>query len=570
LNEAHVRDVMRVLCRIPIHRGQQVLYHLLLHAGGGWVASDTIRNALGYQSAQHRGMMSSLAGRINTTPRECEQHHRPGNDFVMETHWTGEQQRYRARPELIEAIQRLSAVKARAEMPLAKILETGDPVSASLPATVVATPPLAPLPTPKKQLASPFGHVLQVLSDQGLHYSSELIANLLLALQTKQFVILTGISGTGKTRIAQAIAHKYRVTGRVTEVDELGDYATRTVAHEAVLDNYQVVAVRPDWTDSRGLLGYHNPITETYRTTPFLRLLLRAHEEVLAAAVEHRAPAPFFCVLDEMNLARVEHYFADFLSVLESGERMWLHDIDALELGADEESGAIPKSIRVPPNLFFIGTVNVDESTYMFSPKVLDRAFTIELNEVHLATFGGAPEWSNELNLSRWNGELPTNGRRPATKDWVEFAQLAGGAVREQLVSLHTILATYNRHFGYRVANEIARFVNLATEQAEDAEQAAWTALDLAILQKVLVKLSGTEQELGPTLDELQQFALNALHPTVAQRRDTERWAFDSPRRTLTFDGDNQALEPDYPRSALKLWRMRRRLRERGFASWVE
>lgn len=106
-----------------------------------------------------------------------------------------------------------------------------------------------------------------------------------------------------------------------------------------------VVAVRPDWTDHRGLLGALNPLTRQYLATPFLRLMLRAAEETALATKENRKPSPFFLILDEMNLARVEHYFADFLSAFESGAPLHLHDSIEVEEGADldaEEGGAIP------------------------------------------------------------------------------------------------------------------------------------------------------------------------------------------------------------------------------------
>jgi hypothetical protein len=153
---------------------------------------------------------------------------------------------------------------------------------------------------------------------------------------------------------------------------------------EQPLDNLRVIAVQPDWTDNRGLLGYHNPLTEEYVSSRFLDLLVAAQQEADAAEREGRDPHPYFIVLDEMNLARVEQYFADFLSALESGE--------PLDLGhgsQDETPGWIAATRRpVPRNIFFTGTVNIDETTSMFSPKVLDRAFTIEVNQVQLRTFG--------------------------------------------------------------------------------------------------------------------------------------------------------------------------------------
>jgi 5-methylcytosine-specific restriction endonuclease McrBC GTP-binding regulatory subunit McrB len=152
-------------------------------------------------------------------------------------------------------------------------------------------------------------------------------------------------------------------------------------AGTAQLENYCVIAVRPDWTDHRGLLGYYNPLTNQYVAPGLLRLLLRAQSDVEQAKREARAPRPYFVVLDEMNLARVEQYFSDFLSCLESNEEMELHEEARIEEGDTEDSLRVPRRFRIPSNVFFTGTVNVDETTHMFSPKVLDRAFAIELHD---------------------------------------------------------------------------------------------------------------------------------------------------------------------------------------------
>ena len=151
--------------------------------------------------------------------------------------------------------------------------------------------------------------------------------------------------------------------------------------------NYTFLSVRPDWRDSKHLLGYYNPLDKKYYATPLLNLILRAERDYR----ERKNDAlPYFIILDEMNLARVEYYFADLLSVLESGreddgftrEPIRLHNVDEVERDQD-----IPKEIRLPPNIYIIGTVNIDETTYMFSPKVLDRAFVIEFHDVDMDNY---------------------------------------------------------------------------------------------------------------------------------------------------------------------------------------
>lgn len=517
-----------------------------------------------------------------------------------------------------------------------------------------------------------FAALVQALR-QKLWMPDSVVAHYLLALQTKRFVILTGVSGTGKTQLALAVAQQFqprvlrraqestpddatrvRVSkymlkfrrivvpadfaadlklggqgGNVTvpvDVEYPGGTATVTVHREVrteansvhylyfkrelggwflkalqlgdvfflehlepgaggrdrirlrlpgppprkaveeavVVKNYEVIPVRPDWTDGRGLLGFHNAISGRYTATPFLRLLLRAAEEERLANEEKRTPVPFFAILDEMNLARVEHYFAEFLSALESGEPIALHDgeDDSEAEGEEDAELTIPEEIRVPSNLFFTGTVNVDETTHMFSPKVLDRAFVIEFNDVDLESYGKAePEEAeaegSDLALAHWSSLSPP---RPITMaDWDRMAALAAGEVRGKLLELNKLLATENRQFGYRVANEMARFLCLAAEQCAAPEDAVEQALDLAVLSKVLPKLHGTQQELEGILERLFAFATGS----GAGPKD---WTLEDGvlQRTETND------EPWLPRSSLKLWRMLGRVRSQGFTSFIE
>ncbi len=357
-----------------------------------------------------------------------------------------------------------------------------------------------------------------------------------------------------------------------------------------MLDNLLVTAVRPDWTDNRGLLGYYNPLTADYAATPFLRLLLRAHEEEQAARSAGRPPRPFFVLLDEMNLARVEHYFSDFLSALESEEPLELHDDERIAQGEGGEATPVPRRLPIPGNLFFTGTVNVDETTYMFSPKVLDRAFTIEFNRVDLRAFGaatgdgsdGAGEGgvaggtiatpASPLELGRFPGTLVYE-RPPQMTDWDAFGALAGGEPLRMVVALHELLAEDGRHFGYRVANEIARFVVLAGEQAGDDPDTLRAALDLAILQKVLPKFHGTQQQLEAALAALFDFAVHGRRRDRPDTADSIASSWRAGRDGLVSTipaSDGPAPSPVLPRTAAKLWGMLKRLRQQGFASFIE
>jgi len=422
-------------------------------------------------------------------------------------------------------------------------------------ANVTTTPTADPIP------AAPSPR----LQFDGLRFSDETIANYILALQCKRFVILSGISGTGKTQLALAVARHFQPSNGAPPEKQDG----------AELRHGRIIAVRPDWTDNRGLLGFFNPILDEYSSTEFLDLLLAAREDEKLALVESRAPAPYFVILDEMNLARVEHYFSDFLSAMESGEPIELHGNLALEERDPEAGRAIPRRITVPSNLFFTGTVNVDETTYMFSPKVLDRAFTLEFNEVDLKGFGSRPmERTPEPNDALRLREIPESlqlASKPGSEHWDHLGELVSGELRRTVIALHTMLEDHGRHFGYRVVNEISRFVSLAHEQAEGGDEMLWAALDLAVLQKVLPKFHGTQQELEEVLRAVFAFSINANAADAPQEVDeiAAGWVVRGGRLVSARPGE-QMPEPRLPRTAIKVRRMLDRLRRQGFTSFIE
>ena len=180
-------------------------------------------------------------------------------------------------------------------------------------------------------------------NNSGLIYSEQLITRFVASLFTKPFVLLTGLSGSGKTRLAQAFV-------------------------EWICQNksqYCIIPVGADWTNREPLLGYPNALDSNDYIKPdngVIDLMLEAEEN---------PSLPYFLVLYEMNLSHVERYFADFLSVMESDEKIPLHD-------GEKDKNGVPPKLGLPSNLFIIGTVKIDESTNMYSPKVLDRANTIE------------------------------------------------------------------------------------------------------------------------------------------------------------------------------------------------
>ena len=178
------------------------------------------------------------------------------------------------------------------------------------------------------------------IASQGFTFPALAVRDYYVALKTKPFVILSGISGTGKTRLTELMAEA--LTGNLS-------------------GQYLLTPVRPDWTDSSALLGYQNLLTDTYVSTPFLEKL------IVAAQPENRERAFFLC-LDEMNLSSPNHYLSEILSAMETTNK----EIFLQGFG----------KVRLPPNLFIIGTMNVDEASHTITKKVLDRANTIEFVDV--------------------------------------------------------------------------------------------------------------------------------------------------------------------------------------------
>jgi hypothetical protein len=314
-------------------------------------------------------------------------------------------------------------------------------------------------------------------------FSEQILANYHLSLLTKPFVILTGLSGTGKTLLTRLYADAvYDI-----EEDEDNPY-------------YAIVAVRPDWTDSRDLLGYYNPLTRTYEATPFLRFMLRA-----ATDPGHR----YYVCLDEMNLARVEYYFSDFLSALETGEPVDLHthkgqgiatiagdEADVpLKLPAEEIAPwgyvvedvlYVPSRITIPDNLYISGTVNVDETTHTFSDKVLDRANSIEFSRVDLAAY-----------------------ERRYREDYPDRIDLLD-EVMPLLRQLYQLLEPCYLHFGYRTLDEVLAYLWHNETLDESVRQPRAVALDNQVVQKILPKLRGDER-IQEALEGLLEILTEAL-----------------------------------------------------------
>jgi len=367
-------------------------------------------------------------------------------------------------------------------------------------------------------------------------FSREILTRYFLSLKTKPFVILTGISGTGKTKIAQVFA----------------EYMCQDEAPEERENRYAFVPVKPDWMDNKGLLGYYNLLDQKYYATKVLLLLLEAEEN---------PEKPYFVILDEMNLAKVEQYFSDFLSIMESrtanspqGEPLDLHTVSEAQT---PDGRSVHQWFRIPPNVYFTGTVNVDESTYMFSPKVLDRANVIEFNDVDIMNYEKGIIASDQFVLQDQDVRqklLPKDGEIPfcSKTDFMDALKTMP-EVRDSLSKISGILHPYNLHFGYRVVNEISRYILNAHEMVQDFDLEE--TMDIQILQKILPKFHGTQAKLEEPLLKLLAFCKG--EEGIPDESYLEKaTAYDE--------------EAPFPRSAQKLARMIQNLKIQGYTSFIE
>lgn len=301
------------------------------------------------------------------------------------------------------------------------------------------------------------------------------------SLLAKPFVILTGNSGTGKTRISKQFAEYLEV------IDINGE------------KNWLIVPVGADWTDNARVLGFYNPLADNgvgkYEKTGIIKLIERANDN---------PEIPYFLILDEMNLSHVERYFSDFLSHMETPDNPFELDGYRNKDDEDESTGKLP----YPENLFVIGTVNIDETTYMFSPKVLDRANVVEFKpdkEDVLNMFSSA---SQEIKITPAKAGVAEAFLRLAKeirsgKSRVDERQMA--EVRNVFTAIYDITEKNGYEFAYRTVREIKQYISAACElsgQWADAE--IYRAIDEQILQKVLPKIHGNRKEIGTMLDELE------------------------------------------------------------------
>ena len=346
------------------------------------------------------------------------------------------------------------------------------------------------------------------ISSRGFSYQNNLVENFYLCLKSKPFLILAGTSGTGKTRLVKLFA-------------------------EAIGAEYQLVPVRPDWSDGSDLFG-HCDLNGNFIDGPVCQCFKLAYE---------RPDKPIFLCLDEMNLARVEYYLSDFLSVIESREK--------LPDGTIQTSSIAQYKDGIPSNLYIVGTVNMDETTFPFSKKVLDRANTIEFSYVDLLPdFDSVQhdleplELPNDFLKTRY---LVLTRDCSDQKDFVEV-------ICFELQKINEILAKANAQIGYRVRDEIAFYI--LNNDVEGDLISFSQALDNEIMQKILPRIQGSTAMIEDMMIDLFKFCMGDLS------------GIDKDSGTAGEQMLSLAESAKYPKSAKKIGYMMTRYEEDGFTSY--
>jgi len=377
-----------------------------------------------------------------------------------------------------------------------------------------------------------FQGVLDYIEASGFTFEPWQVAAYVTALRTKPFVILAGVSGTGKSKLPKLVA-------------------------EATGGKSQLIPVRPDWTDSSDVLGYVD-LQGNFRPGSLLHLARTATEN---------PDTHYVCLMDEMNLARVEHYFAEVLSCIE--------DRTPLASGGFCTGALLSLNVRpeddvwaaqvLPSNLAIVGTVNMDETTHGFSRKVLDRAFTLEFSDVDLMTVASAGPAVARLQLrsvERWHPRA------------IQLSSLADPTAEEcdiidkvvtVLTELNRLLVQAQLQVAYRTRDEVALFVLHAGPLAPHFRTNTGDTvdpLDLAIHMKVLPRIVGGSNAIRRLLLQMLGWAINdkPLQAETEAEPILDAW---------NAEGRPSALsKARYPRTAARLCLMWDRLLAEGFTSY--
>lgn len=365
----------------------------------------------------------------------------------------------------------------------------------------------------------PTNEFQSALTRSGLLFPETLVNRFTASLLTKPFVILTGLSGSGKTKLAQSFV--------------------KWICENE--NQYRIIPVGSDWTNREPLLGYPNGLDSKEYILPDSGAL----NLIIEATKEENQHKPYFLILDEMNLSHVERYFADFLSIMESEDKIMLYSGPQRK---SPDGTIVPSYIFWPDNLFIIGTVNIDETTYMFSPKVLDRANTIEfrIDSNNIRNFFASP---SKIDLSTLNGKGVSSAQ--------SFLSLsADNFIEKEEVYTETFLKFFDElkkigaEFGYRTAVEMLLLIKKLNVIGVFTRE---ESIDIAVMQKLLPKLHGSRSKISKVLDALIVLCLKD-------------------GKTFSIAKSEEVNQKDilYPIAFEKLVRMYKNALDNGFTSYAE
>ena len=384
------------------------------------------------------------------------------------------------------------------------------------------------------QIASAIHEVIAYIANRGFIYEPWQIAQYITAIRTKPFVILAGITGTGKSKLPALVAE---ATGGISKI----------------------IPVRPDWTDSAEVLGYTD-LAGDFRPGPVLEI---AHDATTSG------DQFWTCIMDEMNLARVEHYFAEFLSVIEDRR---LHNNGGYRtrpfIGQKlKEKDAEWTEVGIPENLAIVGTVNMDESTLDFSRKVLDRAFTLELSEIDLTRWKRDSKRVSNGAISTW----PMTAWWPLGIRLIELTDPSDEQV-SQIDRVIDVVNTVNRFLApaqlqvaYRTRDEIAFYVLHALQIISafvDRDGNAVDPLDLALQMKILPRIAGDSRAIRRCILGLLGWARTGVGFESDDDANSILQSWDTAGRPSCLQ------DSKYPRLAAKLCVMWERIQDDQVTSY--
>lgn len=391
----------------------------------------------------------------------------------------------------------------------------------------------------------------QTVNNDVLQYAPNIYRPYITAIKSKPFLLLAGISGTGKSRIVRELA-------RACWETDSEEYKAQKPK------NFEMVQVKPNWHDSSELIGYVSRVSGSpvFVAGDFLKFVAKAWEN---------PDVPYFLCLDEMNLAPVEQYFAEYLSVVESrkcgengvittdpilkkSEEDWYRVLTA-ELTSDEtiRNLFLKDGIAIPQNLIVVGTVNMDETTFSFSRKVLDRAMTIEMNEVNLR--GGLESQHEQI------GKLEAGNLIGTAVDGVDIYntnKAVCNTALKYLEAVNTQLEGTPFKVAYRTRNEFLLYVvnNLPYNKDKDGNEldenfVIARALDEITSMKILSRIEGDETKIGNLLDRLTTTVSEQLNAVSGK----------------DYSAKKDEAEKEFSVSLAKLAEMKKRL-ESGYTSF--